>query len=326
MIRRRRRLSVESIVFLAIIVFVLLAVIYPAVTVLIRHEQKSLEEIEIEIEQEKYVNVYIDGGVIEMPLEEYLVGVVAAEMPASYELEALKAQAVAARTYTLYKMNNGGCAAHEGADICTDSGHCQAYMTEEEMADFWGDDAGLYLEKIQTAVASTSGEVLYYKGEEIQVFYHACSGGQTENCENVYSQVLPYLVSVQSEGEEAYSNFYGEVAVSFKDFKSKMEAYSPSIDIDDVASCIEEIVRYESGRVESIEIGGEAFTGREIRGVFSLNSANFTIDISGDTITFNTVGYGHGVGMSQSGANAMAKGGASYVDILTHYYTGVTIE
>ena len=138
----------------------------------------------------------------EIDLEEYLVCVVAAEMPASFEPEALKAQAVAARTYTLYKTNNGGCSAHTGADICTQSSHCQAYITKENMIKNWGDNADIYLDKIQTAVLQTEGQILLYEGDEIEVFYHASSGGQTENCENVYSKALPYLVSVKSEGEQ----------------------------------------------------------------------------------------------------------------------------
>ena len=258
-------------------------------------------------------------------LEEYLIGVVAAEMPASYDIEALKAQAVAARTYTMYKMNNGGCGAHKGADICTDSGHCQAYMSRDDMDKFWGDDADAYLSKITQAVNATSGQVLLYGGQEIQVFYHACSGGQTENCENVYSQALPYLVSVDSDGEEDYSKFYGEVTVGYDAFLDAMIDFSPSIRIDDVRTCIGDIVRFDSGRIESIEIGSETFTGREIRGIFSLNSANFTIYMD-DGVTFETLGFGHGVGMSQTGANAMAQDGADYKQILTHYYTGVTIS
>ena len=150
------------------------------------------------------------------------------------------------------------------------------------------------------------------------------SGGMTENCENVYSQALPYLVTVSSEGEEDYSQFYGEVTVSYDEFKAAMEDFSPGIEISDVSTCIGDIVRFDSGRIESIEIGDQTFTGREIRGVFSLNSANFTVDTNGD-VTFETVGYGHGVGMSQTGANAMAENGADYQEILTHYYMGVTV-
>ncbi len=259
-----------------------------------------------------------------MPLEEYLVGVVAAEMPASFELEALKAQAVAARTYTVYKSLHGGCLAHKGADICTDSSHCQAYLTAEKMASRWNDDMNKYLNKIIEAVLSTRGEMIYYEDEQIQVFYHASSGGRTENSENVYSKALPYLVSVKSEGEENSSNYYGTVTVTADEFKSRMRAFSPGISFKNL-SLVGKITRYDSGRVNTIQIGSETFTGREIRGVFSLNSANFRVDVSGG-VTFSTVGFGHGVGLSQTGANAMAKQGSDYIDILTHYFSGVTVK
>ncbi len=259
-----------------------------------------------------------------MPLEEYLIGVVAAEMPASYEPEALKAQAVAARTYTVYKSLHGGCSAHQGADICTDSTHCQAYLTAKEMASRWSGDTDKYLNKIIKAVTSTRGEMIYYEGEHIQVFYHASSGGFTENCENVYSQALPYLVSVQSEGEEASSNYYGTVTVSRDEFITRMKAFSSDISFKN-APLIGKITRFDSGRINTIQIGTKTFTGRELRSIFSLNSTIISIDVA-DSITFSTKGFGHGVGLSQTGANAMAKNGADYIDILTHYYSGVTVK
>lgn len=333
MLRRRRRrfslgwrLSPFGILLLIALVLVIAAICFPSPSVLTKPE-KSPAQPELIIKKPNMISVYSDSDVIQMALEEYLVCVVAAEMPASYEPEALKAQAVAARTYTLYKKNNGGCSAHNGADICTNSSHCQAYITKKEMEINWGDEAKVNLEKIQTAVNETKGQVLLYQGEEIQVFYHASSGGQTENCENVYSQALPYLVGVKSDGEQDSRNFYGEVEVTADRFTAAMKKYSPSIqiDTDDIFSGIGKITRFDSGRVQSIKIGNETFTGREIREIFSLNSANFTINIA-DNITFSTIGFGHGVGMSQTGANAMAKQGASYAEILSHYYTGVTIE
>jgi stage II sporulation protein D len=167
--------------------------------------------------------------------------------------------------------------------------------------------------------------MIYYDGEEIQVFFHASSGGRTENSENVYPEALPYLVSVNSEGEESSSRYYGEVEVGHSHFIKKMKAFSPSISFDGQA-LIGHIKRFSSGRVQSIEVGSETFTGREIREVFSLNSTNFSIKDDGDNIKFSTIGFGHGVGMSQTGANAMAKKGADYIDILTHYFTGVIVQ
>lgn len=324
--RRRRQLSVQGIVFIAIFIFILIAIIVPAVRV-ISPPSQTPKPVEITFEKPETVNVLHDGNLIEMDLEEYLVGVVAAEMPASFELEALKAQAVAARTYTLYKKNHGGCGNQSGADICTDSTHCQAFMTAEKMETFWGDDASTFKEKVKLAVNDTKGKILYYEGKEIQVFYHASSGGQTENSENVYSQALPYLKSVSSEGEEDFSGYYGKVTVSKEEFINAMKKYSPGIELSesDLSKIVQSIQRFESGRVESIKIGNQSFTGREIRKIFSLKSTNFQIDVAGD-VTFATLGHGHGVGMSQTGAHAMAKNGATYKEILQHYFTGVTIK
>ncbi len=290
-------------------------------------ENKPPSNISIKIEKAQYVNVYAAGKIEKMDIEEYLVGVVAAEMPASFEPEALKAQAVAARTYTCYIKGHGGCSSNKGADICTKSSCCQAYLSREDMEKRWGSNMDKYLRKIEDAVYSTRGEKIYYGGEEIQAFYHACSGGWTEDCANVYREDLPYLVSVESGGEEGYSHYYGEVAITPAKFVSAMKKYSPSIklDADKLSSSIGEIKRFDSGRVESIKIGNEYFTGREIRTVFSLNSAEFTVSVS-DKVMFETKGFGHGVGMSQDGADAMAKKGADYIDILTHYYTGVTVK
>ena len=331
-ISRPLRLTPFGAVFFGAIFLLLLAFILPAV---FSQKPKAPEssplpvpEIEIIISKSdkgsQNINVWLAGDVATMPLEEYLVGVVAAEMPASYELEALKAQAVAARTYTVYKANHGGCSAHAGADICTDSKHCQAYLSAEKMSTRWGDRTQEHLEKIIQAVQQTRGEMIYYEGEQIQVFYHASSGGLTENSENVYSQALPYLVSVPSTGEESSSHYYGNVTVSIDEFKKRMQRFSANISFKN-KPLIGEITRFESGRVSSIQIGSETFTGREVRGVFGLNSANFTVDVS-DSVTFTTVGFGHGVGLSQTGANAMAKEGADYITILTHYFSGVSVK
>lgn len=323
---RRRKLTPEGKIILLIAALVLFAVIYPAVFAK-KNEPPTPGGVSIEIKDEaRFINVY-DDGIKEMGLEEYLVGVVAAEMPASFEPEALKAQAVAARTYTYYIMNHGGCSSHSEADICTYSGCCQAYLSRSDMEKRWGGNMSTYLNKIEAAVYATQGEMIYYDGEEIQAFYHACSGGWTEDCVNVYVEDLPYLKSVKSEGEEEYSHFNGEVSVKPQEFVSAMKEFSPSVDIDagNLKSDIGEVKRFESGRVESIKIGDEHFTGREIRSIFSLNSASFTVTVS-DKVVFKTTGFGHGVGMSQDGADAMAKKGADYKDILEHYYTGVTVK
>jgi len=330
--RRARGLTRESALIIAIIIFLLLAVVFPALTVRkgTRDDTDKARTPDIEfniskLPDSKEITVWIDGSLTKMPMEEYLVGVVAAEMPASFEMEALKAQAVAARTYTQYKKDHSGCTAHAGADICCESSHCQAYMTAAEMAENWGSDSSMYIQKIVSAVNDTCKEMIYYDGEEIQVFFHASSGGLTENSENVYKKALPYLVSVESAGEESSSHYYGEVNVSHDTFIKKMTDFSPSIRFDG-QKLINHTTRFDSGRVQSIEVGSETFSGREIREIFSLNSTNFSVEEDADQIKFVTIGFGHGVGMSQTGANAMAKKGADYIEILTHYFTGVTVQ
>jgi stage II sporulation protein D len=195
------------------------------------------------------------------------------------------------------------------------------------MQNNWKGNFEANLNKVKTAIAQTSGQRIYYDGEEIQAFYHACSGGWTEDCGNVYQESLPYLKSVESSGEEGYSHYYGRVSVTPQEFVDAMKEFSPSINIDagGLETSIGDIKRFDSGRVESIKIGNEYFTGREVRGIFKLNSADFTVSVA-DEVIFDTVGFGHGVGMSQDGADAMAKRGANYIDILKHYYTGVTVK
>ena len=335
---RRRRLSQEGMLVLLIAAMVLFVIVFSAIGAWLGDDTEGNPQTsplpgvtfypeagEHDEEENGVIAVWLDGNIVDMDIEEYLVGVVAGEMPVSYEIEALKAQAVAARTYTLHLKHNGGCSAHPGADVCTNSSSCQAYLSAEEMDDAWGSKKDTYLAKIREAVSATRGQKIYYRGNEIQVFYFSSAGGMTEDCGNVYAESLPYLVSVESPGEESYSNYYGKVTISYNEFADKLEEYSPGIHLSGNAEDIGDITRFESGRVESIRIGDEVFTGREVRSVFGLNSTNFAIKAT-DEVTFSTVGFGHGVGMSQTGANEMAKDGASYTEILKHYFTGVTIE
>jgi len=330
----RRRRPVGSGIIIIIILAVLAAVIFPVLFARKGKESESPGEvpalsggIDLKIERVGTVNLYIGGKIIKMDLEDYVTGVVAAEMPASYEPEALKAQAVASRTYAVYQKIHGGCSKHPGADVCADSSSCQAYLTPQQMAKRWGGSADSNLAKIRAAVDSTRGQMVYYNGEPIEALYFASSGGKTEDCANVFSQSLPYLKSVESAGEESFSNYYGKVSVSAEEFVSALKEYSPGIKIDknNIAASVGDIKRTQSDRVESIRIGNKTFSGKEIRAIFSLNSTNFKVSVS-DGVVFETAGFGHGVGMSQNGANVMAKNGADYIEILKHYYTGVTVK
>ena len=255
-----------------------------------------------------------------MNLEDYLIGVVAAEMPAAFENEALKAQAVAARTYTFYKAQSNS---HKD-DVCTDSAHCQAYLNEEQMRLNWGEDYDFYYDKIKNAVYSTCGEHLTYNKEPVMAVFHSMGGGKTENSLDVWGSDVPYLISVESPGEEIASNYETTQIVSFKEFKSIVTKNYPSAVINSFLD-ISQPTLTEGGHVKSIIVGSTVVSGTEMRKMFNLRSTKFTISFEGENIVFHVTGYGHGVGMSQYGANAMAKEGKRYTDILSHYYPGTTL-
>jgi len=287
--------------------------------------KKDPDLIEFYIEKSQKILVYVvkEEQLEEMPLNKYILGVVSGEMPASYDDEALRAQAVCARTYTLCKIKSGGCKKYN-ADICTDSKHCQAFMTEEQMKDRWGKDHDKYYKKIEASVIGTNDQILTYNGKPIDALYHAVSGGKTEDCINVYKNDLPYLRSVDSPGEEDYSKFKSEVRVSVAEFMKKAEVKNRAVkNLEDIIGDVE---RFESGRIKTIVLFGKRFTGIQMRKLFSLNSANFELSLNGNEIVFSVLGYGHGVGLSQAGADAMAKNGADYIEILNHYYTDVRLE
>ncbi len=257
--------------------------------------------------------------------EEYLIGVVSAEMPAEFDIEALKAQAVAARSYTYYRKNNP-TDKHPGAPVCTDYTHCKAYKTVKELKSRWGDNYSVYSDKIYEAVNSTEGEVLTYNGEvAMAVFHSQAGGGRTENSKDVWGGDIPYLTSVESHGEEQAPNFYSTVKVSFEEFKNKISETFPESEIFS-ASDIGEPLLNDGGSVKSIKIGNVHLKGSELRNIFSLRSSCFKINCEDNNIVFEVTGYGHGVGMSQYGANALAKEGYNYIEILQHYYTGTDLN
>ena len=262
---------------------------------------------------------------ITMSLEEYIVGVVSAEMPAYYEFEALKAQAVASRTYTLYSMAHGGCHTNPDADVCTNSKCCQAFSTHERMQKSWGDDYAKNYNRVAEAVMHTAGEVLTYKDKICDALYHACSGGQTEDSENVYANALPYLRGVDSPYEDPMRQ--QDVEIGTDELVRLITAKYPESGVteENAKTEIEIVSTFESGRVKGLRLGKTEITGKQARSLFDLKSAMFTITWSENGIVFHTKGYGHGVGLSQNGANGMAKHGSTYEEILHHYYTDVRI-
>ena len=268
------------------------------------------------------LQVAMESGAQQMELEQYILGVVAAEMPASFETEALKAQAVAARTYTLRKLLHGGCSRGTG-DICTDSAHCQAWCSEQQMRDKWGERYQEYHAKLQAAVAQTAGQVLCYEGEVIEALFHSSSDGSTEDCAHVFSQDLPYLKSVSTP--EAIEQ--SEVSYSASQMIALVGQALGSCGLSEsgLAGQIEVLSRYESGRVQTLRLGEEQISGSRARTLFSLRSADFSVRVEGGQVIFTVRGYGHGVGMSQRGANALAAEGSGYAEILAHYYTDTAL-
>lgn len=256
-----------------------------------------------------------DGTVRAMDLEEYLVGVVLAEMPASFETEALKAQAVVARTYTLKCAQAG--VKHGSGCVCTDYACCQAYV---DTADYGGGAENL--RKVRQAVYDTAGKVLTYQGNLIEATYFSCSGGVTEDAVAVWGTDYPYLRSVESPGEETAAWFTDSVYFSSADFQNRLGRQlsgSPK-------TWLSFTTYTAGGGVNTIRIDGVDYKGTEIRTLLGLRSTAFTMTADGEGITVDTKGFGHRVGMSQYGADAMAIRGCGYEEILTHYYQGTVVQ
>ena len=266
-----------------------------------------------------------------VPLEVYVGGVVAAEMPAEYHEEALKAQAVAARTFALFKSpanGGGGCVRHPGADVCSSASCCQGYLTEARARERLGARAEAAMEAGRRAAEETAGEVLMFRGHLIRALYHACAGGHTENAENVYSSAIAYLRGVSSPGEEVYPQYSGTTEIPMAAIQEALADREDVLLLDelDPEDQLEVIERSEAGRVTRIRVGLTALTGTEFRRALGLRSTNFEMTFSGKMVIFKTIGYGHGVGMSQTGADAMAAQGARYEEILAWYYTGAELK
>lgn len=291
------------------------------------------EEIEpITYDYSKYNKVKLlhksTNKIEELSLDEYIYGVVSAEMPASFEEEALKAQAVVARTYTLYKIINGS-EKHKNADICDDSTCCQAWINKKSRLEKWDEDKrDEYWNKIVKAVNSTQGKVITYEGKPINAFFHSNSGGKTEAPINVWGgSGYPYLKSVQTSGEDAYSQYSSSITITKKEFEEKIKDEHSDFKIDfSKKDCIKIMEYTEGNRIKKIKVGNLNLSGVEMRTLFGLKSANFEIKIEKNNIKFEVIGYGHGVGMSQTGADSLAKQGKDYKEIIQHFYTGVEIK
>lgn len=297
--------------------------------------ENKTEETEIKIEEPqidygvKYKTINLlhknDNSIENIELEEYLVNVVSAEMPVDYELEALKAQAAVARTYTLYQMENGH--KHENADICDSSSCCQAWISKEKRYEAWGENQEEKWNKIREAVYSTAGEIITYQGKPIDAFFHSNSGGTTEIPINVWGgSNFPYLQVVETSGEDNYSQYYSEKEYLYKELEDKMKEHYSDFFIDWNNQDAISILEYtESSRIRTIKIGNKNISGVEARKIFELKSSNFTVEKTEDKIKFKVIGYGHGVGLSQTGSNTLAKEGKNYKEIIEHYYKDIEI-
>ncbi len=273
------------------------------------------------------LNVLMGDKLQSLDMETYLIGVVRAEMPASFQEEALKAQAVAARTYILHKIAGGGSANHPQADACDDITCCQAYKSEEDAAADWGEDAPAYEEKIRRAVTETDGECILYDGAPVLAVFHSSSSGATQDAQNVWSASLPYLQSVETpEGEETVPNYRSTASFSSAQLRERLLKALPEATLEGSPSnWFTDIRQQPNGTVTSLSVGGVEVGGNRLRTILELRSACFTISFDGDQITFSVAGYGHGVGMSQYGANVMASNGMTYREILEWYYTGAEV-
>ena len=270
-------------------------------------------------EKEKTVMYLRDaeGNTEQMDMDDYLTGVVLAEMPASFENEALKAQAVAARTYTRKAVATGG--KHGDSSVCTDPACCQAYISQRDYLDQGGSPENL--EKVRSAVLETSGYVLMYEGTLIEATYFSCSGGMTEDAAAVWGTDFPYLRSVESPGEENAAHYSDSVTYTAEAFADAL-----GVTLSGTAENWFTAVTYTSGGgVDTMTIGGKSYKGTELRSLLGLRSTAFTVAANADTVIITTRGFGHRVGMSQYGADAMAVTGSTFQEILAHYYPGTEL-
>lgn len=255
-----------------------------------------------------------------LPLEEYVRGVVASEMPADFAKEALKAQALTARTYIVKQMMS-----EQKLDLPKDANvgdteFYQVYKSDKELREIWGPDYSWKIEKIKEAVQETAGQILTYEGDPIDATFFSTSNGFTENSEAIWVNPLPYLKSVESPWDKQSPKFSGQKVIPIKEFETKLGVKLPN------NKTIGQVTERTAGkRVARVNINGKEVTGKDIREKLGLMSTDFTWERKGNNIVINTKGYGHGVGMSQYGANGMAEEGKKYEDIVHYYYQGVEI-
>lgn len=268
--------------------------------------------------------------ILELTPVEYIIGVIAAEIPASFEIEALKAQAVAAHSYALHQMGiqlQNPDESLKGAYLSTDPAHFQAYMSQKERQKRFGANFEAQEQKISDAVNAVINEILVYEEEPIAAAFHSISSGKTESAQTVWGKEIPYLIAVDSSIDLQNNKCKTISSFTEKEARSILELNLPNADLSSqLNNWIQIDSRSDSGTVLDVTVGGMKADGRDIRTWFDLPSANFSIKVSKDSLSFTTYGYGHGVGMSQYGANDMAKEGKNHQEILAHYYPGTQLK
>lgn len=331
------------IAFAAVVIFIVIGI--PAIIVIafgranetsepINEQQENLILLEVSaqpVNTQLLMFDHISENLIEINIEDYVIGVVAAEMPASFHIEALKAQAVAARTFAVYNMHSfggDGCGNYPEADVCSLFAHCQAWIDIARMKQKWGNDFEVYFEKVSDAVNATRGQIMFYRDKPIEVLFHSTSNGLTEDAGEVFLRSLPYYQVVESRGEETSSRFNDTVVVSYEEFIRVFNRSFPGSGLNsrNIASSVRILNHTRGGRVDRLRVGKIELEGTEFRRLFGLNSADFSFRFENANVMINTIGFGHGVGMSQVGANYMALNGYDHIEILKHYYVGVEIE
>lgn len=275
-------------------------------------KEEIIDNVE-EVDNNTYITIQRSNGQMEtIELEEYITGVVSSEMPALFHTEALKAQAIIARTYALKAMSKG--------KLLTDTNSTQNYKDINQLKNIWGGNFNTYYNKVKDAVNSTKGMYLTYNGNYIEAVYHSTSNGRTEDSIYGWGNYYPYLISVDSQYDSLNPSFLVSTTISYEKLSSLLE-----IDINSDTE-FHIIDRTDGDRVKTIIVNDKSYTGTNFRNILGLRSADFDIENTDDGVIFTTRGYGHGVGMSQYGANGMAKNGYSYSEILSHYYPGTVIN
>lgn len=321
----------------SVVLVIIVVIAIPSIVVLGTYgiyRESTVNQSAVSQGEDMIIKIYMHeiNQTVSMNLEDYVKGVVAAEMPAEFELEALKAQAVAARTYAVKHMaifGGTGASEHPGADVTTDHKDSQAWLNETKLKEKWGANYGKYWSKISQAVDQTRGLIITYQGEPINAVFHSTSGERTASAKEVWGFDYPYLKSVACSWDQLSPRYQDTKEISLAELEARLGADAGIMAAAQSGGSAEvvSIIDYtDSGRVNKVRIGSKTLTGLEVRQQLELRSANFIIEAAGDKLIFKTIGYGHGVGLCQYGANGQAKQNRNFRQILTYYYTGTAIK